>query len=219
VYSSSRISIGRPVTLGQAQAHLKASQLGPRITFVQEDPVKFLTATKTKFTTAILAHCIWYFASPDVLRDVLQNLIPHVDRICLAEYALTATDPCSVVHLLAALTQASLECRKQVTVSNIRTVLSPAAIHDHAKDVGLVQEGEQTFVPNEGMLDGFWEVSAVLAQKFLDSVHQEVKNEREKAVVIALRDSVKASKAALQASGKKVRTMDVWVTTFKPGSE
>lgn len=211
------LDYGNPFTLGQAQAHLKASPLGSRISFVQADPVKFIADTTSKFTTAVLAHCIWYFASPDTLREILRELAPRVDRICLAEYALTASDPRCVPHLLAALTQASLECHKEVTKSNIRTILSPVAIHAHAKGVGLVQERETTFLPNDGMYDGRWEVGSVMEEKFLESIHQEVKNEREKAAVIAMRDSVKASKAALAAlpEPKKVFTMDVWASVYK----
>lgn len=212
------LDYGNPYTLGQAQAHLKASPLGDRITFVQADPISFLKSSTSRFTTAVLSQCIWYFSSPNVLRDILRELAPRVDRICIAEYALTASDPRCVPHLLAALTQAALECRKSVSESNIRTVLSPEAIDAHAKDVGLVQERETTFLPNEGMYDGRWEVSAVLADDFLESINKEVKDEREKAVVIAMRDSVKASKAAM-AEPKIVHTMDVWGAVYKLKTE
>jgi len=210
------LDYGSPFTLGQAQAHLKASPVGSRITFVQAHPLDFLEDTTEMYTTAVLAQCIWYFPSPATFSAILAALAPRVQRICLSEYALTATDPRAVPHLLAALTQASLECRKPTSESNIRTVLSPEALKAAASAVGLTLQKEKTTVPPEGMFDGRWEVSAVLAESFEQEVKDCVKDERERAVVFAMRDSVRAARDALKAKEEKLHTMDIWVATFTP---
>ena len=206
---------GSPYTLGQAQAHLSASIVGSRIRFVQAEPVAFLESTKEHYTTAVLAHCIWYFASPKTLSDILATLATRADRICLAEYALTASDPRSFPHVLAALTQASLECRKAVSQSNIRTVLSPTAIREKAAEVGLELLKEKTITPVETMFDGIWEVGAVLSDRFVEEIKTHVHDERERAVIFASRDSVQANRDAVKARGEKLRTMDVWASVYR----
>lgn len=117
-------------------------------------------------------------------------------------------------HVLAALTQASMECRKPESTSNIRTVLAPAAIAAIAQDVGLSLQSEHTLTPVEGMLDGTWEVGAVMNDKWLEEVKANVKDEREKAVVVAMRDAVRANRDAVKAKGDKLTTMDIWVSVY-----
>ncbi len=194
---------------------MKASPVGERIKFVQADPVAFLESTNEHYTTAVIAHCIWYFSSPSALVQLLHALGSRADRICIAEYALTATDPRSVPHLLSALTQASMECRKPASKSNVRTVLSPAAIRQIAGASGLGLTREQTFVPVEGMLDGVWEVGAVMDEAYVEEIDLYVKEERERAVVFAMRDAVRANRDAVKARGESVKTMDVWVSVYK----
>ncbi|THH28898.1 hypothetical protein EUX98_g5285 [Antrodiella citrinella] len=209
------LDYGAPYTLGQSQDHLKASTLGSRITFVKADPTEFIRETKEDFTTAVLTHCIWYFASPSVLAEMLQALSTRVQRICIAEYNLTASDPRGVPHLISALTQATIESRDPTSTANIRTVLSPDAINELAIKAGLTLESRLAFTPNEGMLDGGWEVDAALDPGFLGRIHSLLGNdEREKAVAIAMRDSIVISKAALTEKGQKVKTMDVCALAY-----
>ena len=205
---------GNPYTLGQSQAHLKASPVGERISFVQAEPLALLQRTTEKYTAAVLSLCTWYFSSPSYLGRLLAVLADRAERICIAEYALTATDPRSLPHLVAALTQAAMECRKPESTSNIRTVLSPAAISAMASADGLRLEKECVLVPVDGMLDGVWEVGAVLADKWLEQVDSNVKDEREHGVVVAMRDSVRATRDAVKARGEKLTTMDVWVSVW-----
>ena len=68
----------------------------------------------------------------------------------------------------------------------------------------------------EGMFDGRWEVGAVLDEAFAEQIRDYVPDERQKAVVFALRDAVKASKHDLTVQGVPLRTMDVWVATIHP---
>ncbi|KAI0338388.1 S-adenosyl-L-methionine-dependent methyltransferase [Trametopsis cervina] len=208
------LDYGNPFTLGQAQAHISASPLGSRITFVQADPLAHIK-TGARYDVAVIAHCIWYFSSPHYLEQLLSALKPYVDRICIAEWALRTTDPLALPHVLAALTQASMECRKQESKSNIRTVLSPSAIHAVALTVGLEAEMQETFAPDVGMLDGSWEVGEVVGDDYVRQIEEHVKDERERAVVLAMRDAVRANYDVLKVKGEKVRSMDVWVVRYK----
>jgi len=209
------LDYGSPYTLGQAQAHLKASTFGPQITFVKADPTEFVTNSTEEYDTAVLAHCIWYFASPSVLDAMLKALSLRVKRICIAEYNLTAADPRSIPHLLSALTQATVEARDPNSTSNIRTVLSPEAIDAYAIGAGLTLHSKSVFTPNEGMLDGKWETDVVTAAAYLDRIQALLgKNEKETAVAVAMRDSVINSLALVTEKGQKVKTMDVWASVY-----
>ncbi|KAH7929197.1 S-adenosyl-L-methionine-dependent methyltransferase [Leucogyrophana mollusca] len=207
------LDYGDPYTLGEAQAHLKASPLGARMNFVRANTEDILAADDTIYDVAVLAHCIWYFASPSALLATLRALSPRATRISLAEWSLAASHPAAVPHLLAALAQASLECRKPASVSNIRTVLSPRALGALAGEAGLRVVGEGVVESPGGMEDGQWEVVAVLGRGFGEEVGGAVGDERERGVVCAMRDAVAASKEGL--GGERVRAMDVWWGCFE----
>ena len=129
---------GAPYTLGQAQAHISRGRLGRRITWVQQSPLDYLsslssTASDSKaFDATVLAHCLWYFPSPTLILSTFRALKQHSKRLLLAEWSLVATHPSAQPHVLAALTQAALECRKPKSVSNVRTVLGPKRITELA---------------------------------------------------------------------------------------
>lgn len=181
---------------------------------MQSDPITFLQSTTEHYTTVILAQCTWYFATPQVFSDILVALRDRADRICISEYALTAADHRASPHVLATLAQAALECRKPSSSSNVRTVLSPERLRAAALATGLSVKAESVVQPPEGMLDGTWEVGWVVSKDFEKEIEEFVKDEREKAVVVAARDSVRAASELVKATGDKVRTMDVWVATF-----
>jgi hypothetical protein len=63
-------------------------------------------------------------------------------------------------------------------------------------------------------MDGQWEVSACLSPSFEREVKEQVSDERERAVVIALRDACEASLEGVEGGRKGVRAMDVWVASF-----
>ncbi|KAI0330688.1 S-adenosyl-L-methionine-dependent methyltransferase [Cubamyces sp. BRFM 1775] len=207
------LDYGSPFTLGQAQAHLRTSSLGSRMTFVQADPIGFLRNTTERYTTAVMAQCIWYFASPQVFADIMAALRSRVDRICISEYSLVASDYRAFPHVLATFAQASLECRKQTSNSNVRTVMSPERLKESIKAAGLTVRDETILRVPDGMLDGTWEVNWVLSPAFLEEVGGAVQDEKEKSVVFAARDSVLGAKRMLEERGERVGTMDVWVAT------
>lgn len=82
-------------------------------------------------------------------------------------------------------------------------------------------EKEETNVTNEGMLDGYWEVSYNLRtrEKVLGRLEEQGVPEKELAAMSAMYDAVEASVALLEApKGEEkvrgVRSMDTWVSRF-----
>jgi hypothetical protein len=127
---------------------------------------------------------------------------------------LVATLPSAQPHVLAALTQAALECRKPKSDSNIRTIQGPKRLTELALAAGWQLESETSVQSGEGLLDGRWEVSACLSPSFEREVEEQVSDERERDVVLALRDACEASFKGVQTDQKGVRSMDVWVASF-----
>ncbi|RAL17621.1 class I SAM-dependent methyltransferase [Aspergillus homomorphus CBS 101889] len=222
------LDYGAPYTLGQAQSHISQGPLGERITWIQQAPLDYLSslslpssaswppAGESKaFDATVLAHSLWYFASLSLILSTFRALKQHSKRLLLAEWSLVATHPSAQPHVLAALTQAALECRKSKgSVSNIRTVLGPKQLTELALTAGWQLERETRMQPAEGLLDGQWEVSACLSSSFERVVEEQVSDERERAVVLALRDACEASLEGIQGGRKGVRAMDVWVASF-----
>lgn len=211
---------GSPYTIGEAQAHLSAGRLGPRIHWVRTDPLEFLRADDTlQYDVAVLAHSPWYFASPSLLLDTLRLLSTRAKKVCIAEWSLSSPgSPATNAHVLAVLAQAALECHKapEETRSNVRTVLSPAQLKKVAAEAGLQVDGECTVTPARGIYDGMWEAKAVVGERFTKEVEEVVKNEREKSVVLALRDATLACISQLERGVKDVRSMDTWVCSMSP---
>jgi len=215
------VDYGAPFTLAEAQKHLSASRLGPRINWIQADLTSFLSNLASrntptqKYDIGILAHCLWYFSSPSQISSTLQLLSTICNKIYVAEWSLSSSSPAAQPHVLATLTQASLECRKPQSDSNVRTVVSPDAIKKLAQNAGLKLEQEAVIVPNEGLLDGRWEVGAVVDKAFVTEVAETVKDERERAITFALRDAMLSSLKNVELGVKGVRCMDVWCGVFK----
>jgi hypothetical protein len=178
---------------------------------VQANPLEFLESDTTHYDVAILALCIWYFGSPAEIRATLNVLAKRVDRICIAEWSLSS--PTAHTHVLAALTQGALECHNPAPASNIRTIASPAFIRQSAEELGWSFLKETTISPSEHVLDGRWEVEHVKNPTFLKDIDRFIADERQRSVVIALRDAMLAS---LERVGgiNKVTSMDVWCAVF-----
>lgn len=81
--------------------------------------------------------------------------------------------------------------------------------------MGLEAVLQETFAPDVGMLDGSWEVGEVVGDDYVRQIEEHVKDERERAVVLAMRDAVRANYDVLKVKGEKVRSMDVWVVRYK----
>jgi hypothetical protein len=218
---------GAPYTLGQAQAHISQSPLGRRITWVKQSPLDYLSSLPSStytsspsagvtkvFDAAVLAHCLWYFSSPSVIFSILDALRNQSKRLLVAEWSLQATRPSAQSHVLAALAQAALESHKSKSHSNIRTVLGPKRLTDLALSAGWKLESETRVQAQEGLLDGQWEVSACLSASFEKEVESYVLDEREKGVVLALRDACETSLQVTPGGRKGVHAMDIWIASF-----
>jgi SAM-dependent methyltransferase len=215
------LDYGAPFTLGQAQKHISQGPLGDRINWVQQLPLDFLSSLTSSsnsdsktFDATVLAHCLWYFPSNQLILETFRALRQHSKRLLLAEWSLVATHPSAQPHVLAALAQAALECRKPTSSSNVRTVLGPKRLTELALAAGWNLESETRVQPAEGLLDGLWEVSACLSPSFEKQINEYVDDGRDRDVVFAMRDACEASLQAVQGGRKGVKSMDVWVATF-----
>ncbi|KAI1345691.1 SAM-dependent methyltransferase [Xylaria sp. FL0043] len=212
---------GAPFTLDQAQRHLAAGPVGPRIAWHRATPQDFLRSTATAndvgvWDVAVLAHCIWYFASERELEDILAALQGRVKRVCIAEYALHASEKAAIPHVRAVIARGALEMHKEESDANVRSPLSPEVIKEVASRSGWKCSSESTVVPEVGLLDGSWEVGTVVDENFLHEVYEAVPNDEIRDIILSARDATIAAVAALK--GDQVRTMDVWVATFAPSA-
>ena len=217
--------LGSPYTLGQAQGHISQGPLGKRITWVQQSPPDYLSSLPSSpgpaieiktFDATVLAHSLWYFASTSLILSTFQAVKQHSKRLHLAEWSWLATHPSAQPHVLAALAQAALECRKRSgrSNSNIRTALGPKRLTELALAAGWRLESETRVQCVDGLLDGQWEVSACLSPSFERQVEEQVGDERERAAILASRDACEASLEGVQGGRKGVKAMDVWVASF-----
>ena len=204
---------GAPVTLGEAQAHLSSSPVGDRITWHRAMPTDFLRQNAdASWDYVVMAHCIWYYASSKDLADMLSALKARAKHFTVAEWALKASEPAAVPHLLAAITRAALEAHGARREANIRCMVSPRDIRAIAKQAGWELQEERVIVPNAGVLDGHWEVVMIKQKTFDEDVEELISEDR---VKVMLRSSKEAVIAALQTAGvEKSRSMDVWVARF-----
>jgi len=208
---------GRPYTVEQMRKHISASRLGPRIKWIRADALQYLREhpTDVEYDICILAHCLWYFHSTDIIATTFQLLSSVCKRIYISEWSLYSSLPEAQPHILAALAAGSLACRKPENEANVRTVISPAAIKKLAGDSGLKIVKEGKVIPKEMVLDGQWEVTFVSDEGFVEEVKEIVENERERAVIFAQRDAMLRSVEAIDGGKKGVRSMDVWCGVFE----
>ncbi|KAM7205042.1 S-adenosyl-L-methionine-dependent methyltransferase [Rhypophila sp. PSN 637] len=191
------LDYGAPYTLSQAQRHISEGPL--------ESPIDHLSSlpSGTPFEATVLAHSLWYFSSPALVLETFRAIKQHSKKLLLAEWSLSSTHPSSQPH-----------CRKTDSKSNVRTVLSPKRLTELAVEAGWTLESEKRVQPEKGLRDGQWEVAAVFSEEFEEEVKENVKDERERGVVLALRDAVEVSLEVIQGGAKGVRSMDVWVAVF-----
>lgn len=207
---------GSPLTVHQAQDLLSSAPLlGPRISWVrQQTPTEYLAQNPDdKWDVAVLAQCIWYFASPAVVRDTLAALRGRVKRVCIAEYALHASSPAAAPHVLAALAQGALAVFDPQNSRNIRTCVGPAGIKALAASAGLTLARETSVTPAEAYQDGRWELGEVKSDEFAQTIEELVKDEGARVYVQSLRSAALSARDALPKD-VKTRSMDVWVAVY-----
>ncbi|KAG8157923.1 hypothetical protein KVR01_012195 [Diaporthe batatas] len=224
-YDPAPLDYGAPFTLEEAQQHILKSEIGSRVQFTNKLPWeaeghKSAEVPDTQqWDVVVLAHCVWYFKTRDDLSNLLNNLKARLlpgGKLCIAEYALHATEKAAWPHVLAALAQGTLQVlRSEESGENIQVPLSPPQIKQLAHESGWDLDREAMLVPGEGLLDGSWETGSVASKHFLKEVEEAVarKDWKSHAMLEAMRASVLS---AVEAAGgvKKTRTMDVWTGVF-----
>ncbi|KAK8110389.1 SAM-dependent methyltransferase-like protein [Apiospora kogelbergensis] len=208
-----------------AHAHVLASPIGPRVTFVQEDPVSYLSGDGIgqPFDFIIFGYCIWFFAHPELLGKMLEKAHRHAKAVLIVEYSLSASIPAQVPHLLTALTDNALESfRGEESDRNIRCALSPAQIAASAAQAGWALLKEETITPGEKQVEGRREVRMVvqprLFRRDLDDVVSRV-DTKVGTMLHAMVKAVEASTKLLEGGVDAVRNMDVWVARFEKPSK
>jgi ubiquinone/menaquinone biosynthesis C-methylase UbiE len=208
------LDYGAPTTLGQAQEHITQGSMGDRVKFWQRQLDDFLVETgEKKWDYAVLVHCLWYLDGEETLARMLNVLKGRVGKVCIAEYAMKASAPAAVPHVLAALTRATFEAQKSESDANIRCLITPPDIKKIAEQAGWKVERENYIVPDENLQDGSWEVGDVKGEDFLHDVEENVKDNRIRVLLRSGREGVIS--AVKELNGEKVRTMDVWAATLE----
>ena len=158
---------------------------------------------------------------PSLLQLLRQDEHFAKTKILIAEWALSASLPQQVPHVLGALALASLAAEKTKSTDNIRTAVSPAWIKAQAGQAGWKVTGDRTMVPVEGLLDASWEVKTVLSGGFVEEVGEVcAQMEKKKVALLGMKDAVEAAVKNLKGKNEDVRSMDVWVGAFvAKGSE
>ncbi|WP_406414609.1 class I SAM-dependent methyltransferase [Streptomyces halstedii] len=156
-------SYGAPVTLGESAARLTAGPLGPRIDFrfgtdVLDPSTDFPENT---FDHLVLAHCSWYFASHEQLRDTLTRIRPWARQLWFTEWDLTPASGDQLAHLLAVLIQGQIEAAGAHGQGNVRTPLSRERLLRLLPEAGWTPDGSRS-VDTEELQDGDWEIAACL---------------------------------------------------------
>lgn len=218
------LDYGSPTTIGQSQAHLSASPLGPRISWIQDSPehhLSTITSSQISYTHVVLFHCLWYFSSPSTFPSLLRLLPARTTpnaSLCIAEYALRAPSLPSVPHVLAALTSARLQAEGDSEERNVRNINGPQWIQDTAKSEGWAVKEERVVVPPQGLQDGRWEVSNILSERIEQEMQGVVKrHEGLGGVLMGMREAVVGALEVVEGGVKGVETMSVWVLGREAG--
>lgn len=204
-----------------SQAHVLASVVGHQISFVQADPIEYLSggAAGQKFDFIVFGYSIWYFSSPHILTRTLQEACQYAQSVLIAEYSLSASLPAQVPHLLAALADNALESfRGEESKRNIRCALSPRQITDLAAEIGWVLAKEEIATPLPKQIDAKMEVRMVIKSRLFRADLDDVASRMGPKIGIMLHsmiDAVTASVERLEGGIDHARNMDVWIARFE----
>ncbi|KAH5645306.1 hypothetical protein HBI39_178540 [Parastagonospora nodorum] len=213
------LDYGSPETLGQAQARLSSLDIGTRIAFHQSNPVSWLERKEQgAYDAAILCHCLWYFASIDEVRRVLEAARGKAKRLCTAEWALQAAGMEGQTHVLTALARGTCESHIPDSTQNIRTPLHSAQIKRVAEEAGWTLVREETWAPGPELEDAKWEVGMILrddGRKFLERARGNIEEERVHVLLESMLHAVKNAKTKEEEESRGLSCMDVWTGVFE----
>lgn len=225
-----------------------STALGSRIRFVQNDPTAYVRSflderqgpraaaqSQSMPDTAVLIHSLYYFSSRTQISELFKTLfqLPSIQRLLIAEHALSVSRDDQIPHVLAAKALGALSesLDSASNTSNIRTLVTPDEIRTLALEAGWSVANEGTFTPVNELQDGRWEVYYVCSAgerggilKKIDKAFGDGKDkETEKQRVLGYREEMLQKLSDLGISshtnGEKgylaaVRTMDTWYGEF-----
>lgn len=212
--------IGTP-DYASSQAHVLASVVGHQVSFVQADPIAYLSegAAGQTFDFIVFGYSIWYFSSPYILTRILQEAHQRARSVLVAEYGLLASLPAQIPHLLAALADNALESfRGEESKRNIRCALSPRQITGLAAEAGWALAKEENATPLPKQVDAKMEVRMVVKSRMFRADLDDVVAHMDSKIGIMLHsmiDSVAASVKNLEGGLDNARNMDVWIARFE----
>ncbi|GEK32750.1 class I SAM-dependent methyltransferase [Kurthia sibirica] len=153
---------GEPITLGQAAQHIRKSILGQRITIHFETALHQL-ADENHFDAIIFSHCLWYFASEDLLRQLIQKAKKMTSIIHIAEWDIVEVSEHQRAHQTAAYIQ-SYFAQLHESQANIRTLFTAQQITNICQDLDATVE--KSIVDASALQDGQWEIDYAQQMNF-----------------------------------------------------
>ncbi|KXH67280.1 SAM-dependent methyltransferase [Colletotrichum salicis] len=211
---------GSPYTLAQSQSHISSSPYGASITFHQSDAPSYLASHPSEaFDAATLCHSPWYFPSSEAISTLFKALhASPISKLCFAEYALQARTPAQKPHELAVAAQkrfyelrAGAEKGFTLDQANVRSALAPEAIVALAEGAGWKLRGRGV-VDTPGLLDGRWEVGAVVDASWAEEVVNEGLRKEDEEELLGFVREIQAVAGEVKGAGGVVETLDaVWV--------
>ncbi|WFR61450.1 class I SAM-dependent methyltransferase [Paenibacillus amylolyticus] len=156
---------GTPLTVGEAAAKLQRSPLGDRIRMdyhfdILSDQAQF---AENEFDVIVLSHCSWYLKSFDELARILRKVRRWGHQLCFAEWDARVTDVSQLSHWLSVLIQSQVECYKENSFSNVRTLFTPEDIQELVHAAGW-RIKEEASIHSPELQDGRWETKMTLAE-------------------------------------------------------
>jgi SAM-dependent methyltransferase len=213
------LDYGSPETLGQAQTRVISHDIGTRIAFHQSHPVSWLEGREgDSYDVAIMCHCLWYFASKDEVRRVLEAAKGKAKHLCIAEWALQAMGKQGQTHILTALVRGTCESHIPNSTQNIRTPLHPAQIKRVAEEAGWTLIREDIWAPDPRLEDAKWEAGMLLqddGRKFLERARSNVAEKRVLVLLESMVNAVKNAKTKEDQESQGLSCMDVWTGVFE----
>lgn len=157
---------GRPVTLGEAHAYIKASALGDCIEFLLStdllDPHRDFP--ENAFDLAVFFHSSWYISSPQELRQLFARLRPWTRRLGYAEWDVRPRHLNQLPHLLAIVLQAHMHSiAPHVSTANVRSLILPEDARILAENAGWIIKEEKSIDTSTPLGYGkAWEIHKAL---------------------------------------------------------
>ncbi|TEA22690.1 Methyltransferase ustM [Colletotrichum sidae] len=210
---------GSPYTLAQSQSFISSTEHGKHITFVNADAPSYLAANPSAdFDVATLCHSLWYFPSPAAVSALFRSLSANnqIRRLCFAEYALKASRPSQVPHELAVQAQRRFHQFQQArgvndNTANVRCALDPDDFVKSAEEAGWKLE-DRGRIGTPGLLDGKWEVGAVLDAGWVDEVKHAGLGDAEEEELLGYVAKIRTLVDELKDEREELLTLDaVWV--------